>query len=76
MHLLCKPVGHIVQGHDLLRENFWPILAGVDLADDKDRFALNQEFAILVVVLVHAKHLNRTLQVFESDHGVRFAILF
>ena len=76
VHLFGEAPRRLFQGQDFLRKDLRPLVAGVDLANHKDGLAGRQQVAILIVVLVHAKHLHRAFQVFERDHRVGFAALF
>ena len=67
MNLFRKAAGDVVQRHDFLGENLWPIISGIDLTDDEDGFALDKQLAITVVVFIHAKHLHGAFQIFQGD---------
>ena len=70
-----KAAWRIFQRQDFLRKNLRPLVRGVDLTDNQDRAARREQFTIFLVVLVHAQHLHRAIQILECHHRVGLAVL-
>ena len=66
----------LLQPHDFLRKNLGFIVAGGEFAHDEDGCVRGEQVAIFVEVFVHAKHLHRSFEVFQSHHRVGLVGLF
>src|ERR1043166_1182573 len=73
MNLLGKPSRRLIQRQNLLGKKFWAFFSGIDLTDNEDGVSLHQKLAVVVVILVDAKHLDDSDQVLQCHDRVRLA---